>query len=344
MMHGTVILPEPDGSGGAASPRGDDAIWVEILSRHREIAARFRIAGPEVRIGRGYGNEVVVDDPYVAARHLRVFRDDAGQLIAEDLDSANGMFLDGGRTRLARIIVDGKRPIRIGQTYVRVRDADHAVEPERVAKPALATWPVVAAVALGMTILAIDELNVWLTQTAGPKASNYLSPLLTISSAILVWVGLWSVLARIFSGRSRFLPNLLIAMLGVLALSLYNEFAQVAAFAWTWPSAGNYEYVARSTILAAVCFFHLREVGRSHLWLKGALVATLFATLIGVQTVQRSEAFSDFGRQSSFGRLMPPAFRLVPLRDEGAFFHDISKLKAKLDADRTRASADGAER
>ena len=249
MMHGTVILPQPDGSGGAASPRGDDAVWVEILSRHREIAARFRIAGPEVRIGRGYGNEVVVDDPYVAARHLRVFRDDAGQLIAEDLGSANGMFLDGGRTRLARIIVDGKRPIRIGQTYVRVRDADHAVEPERVAKPALSTWPVVAAVALGMTILAIDELNVWLTQTAGPKASNYLSPLLIISSAILVWVGLWSVLSRIFSGRSRFLPNLIIAMLGVLALSLYDEFAQFAAFAWTWPSAGNYEYVAQWTIL-----------------------------------------------------------------------------------------------
>jgi hypothetical protein len=344
MMHGTVILPEPDGSGDAASPRGDDAIWVEILSRHREIAARFRIAGPEVRIGRGYGNEVVVDDPYVAARHMRVFRDAAGQLIAEDLGSANGMFLDGGGTRLARIVVDGKRPIRIGQTYVRVRDADHAVEPERVAKPALATWPVVAAVVLGMTILAIDELDVWLTQTAGPKASNYLSPLLILSSSTLMWVGLWSVLSRIFSGRSRFLPNLLIAMLGLLALSLYNEFAQFAAFAWTWPSAGNYGYVAQWTILAAVCFFNLREVGRSHLWLKGALVATLFATVIGVQSVQRSEAFSDFGRQSSFGRLMPPAFRLVPLRDEGAFFGDVSNLKAKLDADRTRASADGAER
>jgi Inner membrane component of T3SS, cytoplasmic domain len=344
MMHGTVILPEPDGSGGTASPRGDDAIWVEILSRHREIAARFRIAGPEVRIGRGYGNEVVVDDPYVAARHLRVFRDAAGQLIAEDLGSANGMFLDGGGARLARIVVDGKRPIRIGQTYVRVRDADHAVEPERVARPALATWPVVASVALGMTILALAELDVWLTQIAGPKASSYLSPLLIISSSTLVWVGLWSVLSRVFSGRSRFLPNLLIAMLGLLALLLYNEFAQFTAFGWNWPNAGNYAYVAQWTIVAAVCFFHLREVSRSHLWLKGALVATLFATVIGVQSVQRSEAFSDFGRQSSFGRLMPPAFRLVPLRDEGAFFGDISKLKAKLDADRTRASAEGAER
>ena len=50
-------------------------IWVEILSRHRDIAARFRFPGPEVRIGRGYDNDVIVDDPYVAARHLRVFRE-----------------------------------------------------------------------------------------------------------------------------------------------------------------------------------------------------------------------------------------------------------------------------
>jgi pSer/pThr/pTyr-binding forkhead associated (FHA) protein len=56
-------------------------IWVEILSRHRDIAARFRIAAPEARIGRGYDNDVIIDDPYVAAQHLRVFRDEAGQLV-----------------------------------------------------------------------------------------------------------------------------------------------------------------------------------------------------------------------------------------------------------------------
>ena len=96
-------------------------IWVEILSRHRDIAARVRIAGPEARIGRGYDNDVIVDDPYVAARHLRVFRDEAGQLVAEDMGSVNGTFLDGSKSRLARIVVDGTKPIRIGQTYLRVR-------------------------------------------------------------------------------------------------------------------------------------------------------------------------------------------------------------------------------
>ena len=120
-------------------------IWVEILSRHRDVAARFRITGPDVRIGRGYDNDVIVDDPYVAAQHLHVFRDETGQLVVEDLGSANGMFLDGGKSRLARLTVDGRQPIRIGQTYLRVRDLNHAVEPERLARPQWRILPAVLA-------------------------------------------------------------------------------------------------------------------------------------------------------------------------------------------------------
>ena len=69
-------------------------IWVEILSRNHEIAARFRLPVAEARIGRGYTNDVIVDDPYVAPEHLRLFRDEAGQLVVEDLGSANGIYLN----------------------------------------------------------------------------------------------------------------------------------------------------------------------------------------------------------------------------------------------------------
>ena len=85
-------------------PRND--LGRDIVAPPRRHA-RFRIAGPEARIGRGYDNDVIVDDPYVAAQHLRVFRDEAGQLIAEDMGSVNGTFLDGGKSRQARIVVDG---------------------------------------------------------------------------------------------------------------------------------------------------------------------------------------------------------------------------------------------
>lgn len=315
-------------------------IWVEILSRHRDIAVRFRIDGPEARIGRGYDNDVIVDDPYVAAQHLRIFRDETGQLVAQDMGSINGMFLDGGRVRLDRVNVDGRHPIRIGQTFLRVRELNHAVEVERVAPPELRILPIALAAALGVVVLAINALSIWLTQTSEPKVLNYLTPLLGIVATILAWVGIWALLSRIFSGHSRFLRHLVIALSGILASSLYTQFAQFAAFALTWTTAVNYGYVATWTILAAACFLHLREIGRTRLLLKGALMMTLLAIAIAVQTLQQSEAFSNSGREITSRRLMPPALRLVPLRDESAFFGEIAKLRARLDGERTRANSD----
>jgi len=312
-------------------------IWVEILSRHRDVISRFRIAGAEARVGRGYDNDVILDDPYVAPQHLRVFRDEAGQLIAEDMGSANGVFLDGDRSRLARIVVDGAKPIRIGQTYLRVRELNHAVERERMARPEREILPILAVAALGGLVLGIDMLKVWLTQISEPRVSNYLTPLLMIAASILAWAGLWALLSRIFSGRSHFLVNLLVALAGILAFSVYNEFAEISSFAWTWSTASTYQYVVVWSILAAVCFFHLRAIGTTRLWLKGATVTIVIAIAIAAQTLQRSEAFSDSGRENATHLLMPPSFRAVPFRDESAFFADIAGLRASLDRDRNPA-------
>jgi hypothetical protein len=319
-------------------------IWVEILSRHRDVAARVGVAVNEVCIGRAYDNDVVVDDPYVAARHLRVLRNDAGELVAEDLGSTNGTFLDGSRDRITRLVVDGKQSLRIGQTFLRVRARDYAVEPERIVPAERRALPTVLVVALAVMVLAFVLLRIWLAQTGEPRLSNYVTPLLSSGGLLLVWVGVWALLSRILAGRSHFLRNSLIALVGLLVALIYNEFARYAAFGLTWPAASNYEYAAGWSILAAACFLHLREISTKGLWLKGTIVAVILVLAIGVQTMQRSEAFSDLGRQNTTRLLLPPAFRAVPLRAPDAFFADVAGLKASIDADRRQARPGDAAR
>jgi hypothetical protein len=312
-------------------------IWVEILSRHREVAARFRIAAPEAHIGRGYDNDVIIDDHYVAARHLRVFHDEAGQLVAEDLGSANGTFLDGGRERLARFVVDGKQPIRIGKTLLRVRDVTHEVERERLAAPEWGTLPAVAAAALGVSLLGLSALQIWLAQTGEMRASGYLAPLFGVVAMVVLWAGLWALMSRIFSGHARLLRNLMITLAGGLVFSIYHEVARLLAFSWTFSTAAAYQYVAAWLILAVVCFLHLREVGPTRLKLKAGIVAALLVVAIAFQTLQRSEAFSDDGRQYRVHQLMPPALRAVRLTEQNVFFGEIANLKTRLDGDRALA-------
>jgi hypothetical protein len=319
-------------------------IWIEVLSRHREVAARLRFDRPEVTIGRGYDNDVVLDDPYVAARHLRVFHDPDGRLVAEDLGSVNGLFVDRDGRRQRRVFIDGDRPLRIGHSLLRVREASHAVARERSAAPQMRVMAVVLTAGLAVAVLGIASLSLWLGETGEPRLSRYLTPLLIRVVVIVAWVGIWALLSRVFSGRARFGRNLVIALCGLLALGVYNELANFASFALTWRFATTYAYVALSLILAVICFFHLREIGPGRLKLKGGVVAAVLAVAIGLQTLSQSETFKEVGQQPIVLRLMPPSLRLAPVRDERDFFADIARLKVRLDRDREEALRDDAER
>jgi len=315
-------------------------IWVEILSRNQEIAARFRLPGAEARIGRGYSNDIILDDPYVAAEHLRLFRDEAGQLVVEDLGSANGVYLNGNPQRLARIIVDGQQPIRIGRTFLRIREANFAVEPERVGIPDRKRLPIVLAAVLGVVLLSLGEIRIWLGQSSEVQPMTYLGPLLTLGVTVLGWAGIWALLSRIFSGSSRFLRNLLITLTGGLAMTLYSWISQFVAYALTWSAPATYNFAALWLIGAVMCFFHLAKVGPPRPWLKGSIIAMLLVVAVTAQALQLSEAHFRSGRQNLARLLMPPSLRIAPLHDEAAFFGEIAKLKAKHDEDRTKARPD----
>jgi hypothetical protein len=185
-------------------------------------------------------------------------------------------------------------------------------------------------------VLGFIALRVWLTQTGEPRLSNYMIPLVTMAGLVLVWVGIWALVSRLLAGRSQFLPNLMIALVAVLVSLVYNELAKYAAFGLTWPVPIDYEYAATWLILAAVCFLHLRAISTRGTWLKGTAVAVLLVLAIGVQTLQRSEAFSDSGRQNTTRLLLPPEFRTVPLRTPDRFFDNVANLKAEIDADRSQ--------
>jgi FHA domain len=312
-------------------------IWVEVLSRHRDVTARFRINARELSIGRSYDNDVILDDPYIAGRHVKVFHDEAGQLVAEDLGSANGMYLDRGKKRLPSVVVDGNVPIRIGHTFIRIRETSHAVEDERLVQSGRRFGPVAAALVLGVLLLGINATKTWFSQTGEPHVSNYVIPALALVGIALLWIGMWSLLSRLFSGQSHFLRHVLIAETAVLALWIYSELAEVATFSLTWPVAFSFAYIAYWLVLAVMCFLHLRQVGRTHLLAKGIVVAALLVTAVTVQALQRSEAFANSGRQTVSHVLLPPGLRVAPLQDETTFFADVGKLRTKLEADRAQA-------
>ncbi|MES2356682.1 MAG: FHA domain-containing protein [Pseudomonadota bacterium] len=312
----------------------DEIIWVEVLSKHRDVVARYRCSGPEIHIGRGYDNDVVVDDPYVAPVHICVARDERGALVATDLGSANGLFSDKDVARMERIAIEDDDVVRIGRTYLRIREAKHAVAPERILKPShTRSW--ITVFYLTMTLLGMSAISAWFGETIEPKLSHYIFPMLATAFITLVWTALWAILSRVFSSHANFEANLLIALKGFLLFSLCDVLVDYVAFSFSLGALFTYEYVAAWLLFAAICFFHLRAIGLSRLRLKGGAVAVLAVIAIATQTLVQSENNSSKYQQSYVRRLKPPAFRLVPQKSEPAFFSSVEELKAKLDKART---------
>ena len=66
--------------------------YIEILDGKGGVSERIAVDGFPVTVGRAYGNQVILSDPFVCPRHLKIAQDEQGRLLASDLDSVNGFY------------------------------------------------------------------------------------------------------------------------------------------------------------------------------------------------------------------------------------------------------------
>ncbi len=312
-----------------------EVTWVEILSHHhREVLARHRVEKPEFSIGRGYDNEVMIDDPYVAARHLLIRPDDTGALVAEDLGSANGTFVVRSRRRLQRFRINSDRPIRIGQTHLRIRRAEHPVPQERHLPTRVPSWPVTAL--LGIAMIVVLLASQWLQEKSESQLHRYVETGLLWVGIAVGWTAIWGVVCRVFSRRARFERNLKITLGGLLIYFVFRELLQLGAYSLALTELQTYQFASMVVLVAIICLLHLRTIGQSLMWLKGGALAALVVVVLAAQALTQSEMQLGNNQQDYVRRVMPPSLRLAPLRTEDAFFQNAANLRPNLDADRKK--------
>jgi hypothetical protein len=317
----------------------DEVIWVEVLSRARDVATRQRCSGSVVAIGRAFDNDIVIDDPHVAAHHLRLVRGDDGAWAAQDLGSLNGTFVDGQPLRRDRIVLEPAMTLRLGATLLRVRHAGDAVAAELPLLRIVHRWPL--ALACLAVAFALVVLDMWLADTGEPKLIRYLSAVLMIAGVVAVWSAAWTMASRVLTGAARYGTHLLIVASGLLAFTVLDQLGDIGAFALSWTALASAGYVLAWTILAAVCFAHLRALGGSRLAVKAAVVIALAALAITVQTLKLSEWRSTYGQATTLQRLQPPWLRIVTPRSEQTFVEESKAIRERLDSARSEEPAAG---
>jgi hypothetical protein len=314
-------------------------MWIEVLARHGEVAERHRIDTPSARIGRAFDNDVVIDDPHVAAHHLLVSRGEDGVLVAEDLGTLNGLHAEHATSRVHKLALAGAPGLRIGRTVLRVHDAALAVAPERLLAPprAHATWGAALTAALFAMLLALN----WLNLTKEASASLVLLPLLGLATAVAAWSGFWSLLSRIFLGQAHFSLQLRIAVTACIALVLWDQLAETITFGFAWRDMAELASFGAWALLGATCYAHLHAIGPRHMRAAMGLALTLIAAGAVLQYFGKYEARQLVGQHANLGDLRPPAFRVVPLASADDFLTRTEETRARVDKARTREPAAG---
>jgi hypothetical protein len=111
---------------GAVAP----ATAVAPSARHPLVdidGQRYLLTGPVTVIGRGSEADIIVDDPGVSRRHLEI-RVGPDGVVASDLGSTNGLFVEGHQVPAATLL-DGNT-LTIGRTRIMFWTGDAAAEPD----------------------------------------------------------------------------------------------------------------------------------------------------------------------------------------------------------------------
>jgi hypothetical protein len=314
--------------------------YIETLSADGELLSRRQVPALPIRLGRGYDNDLILDDAYVGPQHALIEAYDDGHLMLRDLGSPNGSIHQGKRH--SAIILGGDTVVRLGHTNVRVRGADHAVPPALAdttnhgfegARPAL--------IGLGL-VIALAVISNWLSDSQAFALNNYLLVIASFLGGALVWGAAWAVGNRLFGGQARFGRHLFILGCGLVAMELWELLSNMIAYAWSLEWLTRYGDHMLIAIACVMIFFHLSTVKPHHprRFATGSLVLLLLGS--GLMLISNLQLYGRPGGDALYmSVLLPPSMRMSRDHSIDEFLAGAGKLKTGVDADRSSAVDDG---
>ncbi|GLC23934.1 hypothetical protein rosag_04470 [Roseisolibacter agri] len=340
-----------------------------ILEVERADGARswHRLRSLPLHVGRGYANDVILDDPYVDARHVLLTRDAVGVLVLQDLGSVNGVVADGATVRGQPLVVEPGREVRVGRTTLRFRAADEAVAPALVdASPiapvaalplprtdvppaplpaptraragvdALGAWITTPVGSLALVVVAMGAFafNGWLGSSARASASDAFGGAFAFAAMGALWAGAWALAGRVAVHRLRFVGHV-----GVAAAGALGALATSIAIGWLtflFPDRTAVELLSSvlvTALVVAVIAGHLAlasTLAPRRRWRNAGIAV---GVIIGIGALASlagdDDAFSDVPSYPGVLKPMPAAW--VPTQSVDEFGSVMRELRKDAD-------------
>ena len=342
MEHATDDAePGQPGQPDTQADRQDRLALIEVYERDGRVGRCISVQRWPLTLGRALGNDVVLDDPHVAAHHATLSPDAQGQLTLTVGDTVNGVSV-GNRLFAARTRVPlepGGAALQIGAVKLRLRLPSETLAPER-ALPARGGAQIAPPLVAGLLVMALALADHWASLDPGADATAWLPAAVGLPLALAGWCGAWALVSKLFQHRFDFTGHLRIVLPWLLAIEAVDALmpALGAALAWPW----LWRLAAPLQVLLAVLLLraHLAQVlPLSSRILTAVVAATALAgTAISLTLTQR--ATDRFSRPAYMSTLPLAALHEAVTTPPTALVQEILPLAEKLAKRMKQARAD----
>ena len=308
--------------------------FVEVLSRNKEVRHRHQVDSLPIRIGRGYDNDCILDDPHTSAHHAVIDAEADGALVIRDLGSNNGIIHKG--LRQAELSIDGNAIFRLGHTNLRVRSADFPVADE-IRDTTFHNWegwpPALAGLAL---LVCLAAVGTWVDDANKFEATRYLIAIAVMLFLGMIWCGIWSFAGRLFGGNARLGRHLFILGCGFAVLELWSLVSAVTAFAFSWEVITRYGVHVEIAIFATMIFFHLLNINpnRTRFFAGTSIILGVLGS--GLMLMINYNGDGRLANELFMDVRLPTALRLSSDKQVAQFMSGAAGLKTKVDKDRVK--------
>jgi len=313
-------------------------IFVEVLDRRGRVHERAAVTQLPFRIGRGYDCDLILDDPHVDALHAVVERNTEGELQLRDAGSRNGIVRDGSRRAERSLPIADELGVRVGRTHLRLRTPAFAVgapvtilERSAIMEWLLEHWSAAVVLpVLWVGLFSYDSLRA--TTIEFDWLENFTSAAWGLL-ALSAWIGTWALFNRLLRHRTRFIAHSTIAFVGAAITTTTKWGFEWLHFFIEAIDPVEIASLALSTLTgAAVLFAHLSVMAVGSRKLRLGFIGVGFATLFGLQTLDRSNEAENWASTLPYwSRLEPVDPRWLPLESPDAYFAGVQNLAEELD-------------
>ena len=209
-----------------------------------------------VSIGRGYANDVIIQDDYVSEKHLElVFSDN--QITITDLNSENGIFTNDKERINSEVVIQPGKAIKIGKTSIKFFLPEHQISKTKKLninkslinryKVIITAWSFILINAL--VAVMINHFNTY-------REIKFLKLFDSVPldvMGLVVGAGFWTFIGRLFKKESAFHKQLLYFGMFYLFLSLFPYVKEVVLF--NFPTAFWIYFLDNVASLPIISFY-----------------------------------------------------------------------------------------